>query len=1098
MNLSAIITRYRQDATLKDWAIKLYAQKLKLPAMGVAEALILDALVYNGAEAHLFLMRDEKEALYLLNTWEDLLQAQAQNSQNTATKLWFFPATGESKAGVVKAKPEAEFFRNQSLEALANMAKSLPESGTKSGAKLVIISYPEALLDSIPLIKTFAQQQLKLSLGASNGYQAVLETLQAWDFQQQDFVYAVGTFAVRGGIMDIYPYNTEFPIRLEWDGDEIVRLRYFDLKTQLSKETLSSIIIIGKAGATTQRGNLLDWAKDLDLQLWIRDLPKAKQELGQLSTQGIFQNALVWEHTRPNDTQNNSTLNNSKIPWQIEPLPSFARSLPSLLAHIQNLASAGYKIYICAKDLAKAERLCNLLRQEKADLELYPVVLRLAQGLVDCRLKLAIYTEHGFFKRHYSYAHKEIVTTAKAVGSLQNLNQLQVGDYVTHFDYGLGLFSGLQRVETAHGTEERLRLIYKNNDVLWVGIQSLHKLSKWVAKDADTTPELSVLGASNWARLKERAKAKIKHLAIDLLQLYAERSQKQGYAFNPDTPEQTRFEASFLYEDTPDQEQATKEVKQDMQSSKPMDRLICGDVGFGKTEIAMRAAFKAVQDLKQVVLLAPTTVLVFQHFQNFQKRLEGFGVNIDYLSRLKTAKAKTQTLKNLATHKTDIIIGTQALLGKDVKFADLGLLIIDEEQKFGVAAKERLRSIKQNIDCLTLSATPIPRTLQFSLMGIRDISLMKTPPKDRQPVITTIQEFDSDYIRSAILRELERGGQVFFIHNRVQDLEYIFRLLSELLPQASLTYTHGQMEAEELEERLLGFVNHEYDILLSTNIIENGIDIPNVNTILVNRAENFGLSDLHQLRGRVGRGGRQAYCHLLVPSMENLSAVARQKLATICAFADLGSGFQIAMKDLDLRGVGNILGAEQSGFLHEIGIEVYQSLLDETLRELNMASDSVPIYIKDPAVELDIPLSISDEYIRSDAERFNFYSQIAVVNKAEEEAKILAILEDRFGPVPAEIHNLFALRRIRILASQGGIEKIILKNGLLKLFFVSKQAFPHFYESSSFQNVIDYASKTQPKYKATLREHQNRLLFFLEGINSIFEIEKVLLALQSL
>lgn len=1082
MNLSDIVTRYRQDATLKDWASKLYAQKLKLPAIGAAEALILDALVYNGAEAHLFLMRDEKDALYLLNTWEDLLQAQAQNSQNTATKLWFFPASGESKAGGVKAKPEAEFFRNQSLEALANMAKS--------GAKQVIISYAEALLDPVPLMHNFGQQQFRLSLGALNSYQEVLETLQAWGFQQQDFVYAVGTFALRGGIMDIYPYNTEFPIRLEWDGDEIVRLRYFDLKTQLSHETLSSIVVMGKSVIATKCGTLLDWAKDLNLQLWIRDLPKAKQELGQLATQAIWQNALVWEHMPKNDTQNNVI-----TPWQIEPLPSFARSLPSLLAHIQNLSSSNYQIYICAKDLAKAERLCNLLRQENADLELYPVVLRLAQGFVDHRLKLAIYTEHGFFKRHYSYQRKEIVTRAQALGTLQNLNQLQVGDYVTHFDYGLGLFSGLQRVETAQGTEERLRLIYKNNDVLWVGIQSLHKLSKWVAKDAETIPELSVLGASNWARLKERAKAKIKHLAIDLLQLYAERSQKQGYAFNPDTPEQARFEASFLYEDTPDQEQATKEVKQDMQSSKPMDRLICGDVGFGKTEIAMRAAFKAVQDLKQVVLLAPTTVLVFQHFQNFQKRLEGFGVNIDYLSRLKTAKAKTQTLKNLATHKTDIIIGTQALLGKDVKFADLGLLIIDEEQKFGVAAKERLRSIKQNIDCLTLSATPIPRTLQFSLMGIRDISLMKTPPKDRQPVITTIQEFDSDYIRSAILRELERGGQVFFIHNRVQDLEYIQRLLTELLPQASLTYTHGQMEAGELEERLLAFVNHEYDILLSTNIIENGIDIPNVNTILVNRAENFGLSDLHQLRGRVGRGGRQAYCHLLVPSMEKLSTVARQKLATICAFADLGSGFQIAMKDLDLRGVGNILGAEQSGFLHEIGIEVYQSLLDETLRELNMASDSVPIYIKDPAVELDIPLSISDEYIRSDAERFNFYSQIAGVNKAEEEAKILAMLEDRFGPVPAEIHNLFALRRIRILASQGGIEKIILKNGLLKLLFVSKQAFPHFYESASFQNVIDYASKTQPKYKATLREHQNRLLFSLEGINSIFEIEGVLRAL---
>lgn len=1087
MQLSDISSCYRQNLKLKQWAHKIFKQNCDkiaiLPENIGAETWILDSLVYwsEVCDWHLFLLRNESEALFLLNLWEDIVK----NNGNVGPRLLFFPANYTHSFKEKMLKPEAGFFRNQTLEALIG----------SEAMKTVIVSYPEAIMDPVPQLSNFLQAQFKLSLGGNFTYQQILDYLHAWNFKQEDFVSELGTFAIRGGIMDIYPYNTEWPIRLEWDGDTLIRLRYFDIRTQLSKENLSSILIIGKSEGIGKTTSLLNWCRAKEMKLWIRDQVECEAELEQEPTvwadyQSI-NNKVIWGNASKNldDGQN--------LSWSLEPLPGFERNLSNLLKHIQALAKQNYKIHICAKDQDKAQRLCDLLKREEPQLQIYPQALRLPEGFIDHNLQFAFYTEHGFFKRNYNYTRKELITSKNWI-ALQRFDQLQVGDYVTHFDYGLALFSGLQRVENEHGIEERIRLTYKNNDVLWVGIHSLHKLSKWIPKEDNAIPELSALGSNNWARQKQRAKAKIKSLAFDLLKVYAQRSQKKGYAFSVDNLEQARFEAAFPYEDTVDQARATQEAKQDMESSSPMDRLICGDVGFGKTEIAMRLAFKAVQDLKQVALLVPTTVLAFQHYQSFQKRMQGTGINIDYLSRLKSTKARNLTLKNLAEHKVDIIIGTQALLGKEVKFKDLGLLIVDEEQKFGVATKERLRMIKENIDCLTLSATPIPRTLQFSLMGIRDISLMKTPPIDRLPVFTTVQQFDADYIKNAINTELARGGQVFFIHNRVQDLEIMARMISQLVPNASLTYAHGQMEVGQLESRLIAFVNHEYDILVSTNIIENGIDIPNVNTILVNRAENFGLSDLHQLRGRVGRGGRQAYCHLLVPSLANLSAVARQKLSTICSLSEFGSGFQIALKDLDLRGVGNILGAEQSGFLHEIGIEVYQSLLEETLRELNInTSNDTTIYIKDPAVELDLPLHISDQYISSDMERLFWYNRISRISKVEEEAEIVSVLADRFGPVPKELYDLFSLRRIRVMASECGIEKIILKNKLLRLLFVSKQTFPNFYDSDIFEQVLNYAKQLAELQQVILREQQDRLLFSVQNIGSITEIEDIIKPISS-
>ncbi len=739
----------------------------------------------------------------------------------------------------------------------------------------------------------------------------------------------------------------------------------------------------------------------------------------------------------------------------------------------------------------------SIFEDLKSGIQFTPVATSIHEGFIDEDLKMVCYTDHEIFQRYHKYKIKQAYNKSKAI-TLRTLRELQPGDYVTHIDHGVGVFSGLQKIEINGHLQEAVRIFYKDNDILYVNINSLHKISKYTGKDG-SIPKMSKLGSDAWQKLKEKTKTRVKEIAFDLIKLYAARKAQEGFAFSPDTYMQTELEASFIYEDTPDQSKATADVKKDMESSSPMDRLVCGDVGFGKTEVAIRAAFKACIDGKQAAVLVPTTILAFQHYKTFGERLKDFPVTVDYINRFKSVKEKKDTYKKLEEGKVDIIIGTHSILGKEVKFKDLGLLVIDEEQKFGVGHKEKIKTLKTNLDCLTLTATPIPRTLQFSLMGARDLSIMNTPPPNRQPIQTELQIFNEDFIRDAIYYEVERGGQVFYIFNRIQGLKEMTILLQELCPDLSIGFAHGQMEGHELEERILNFIDRKYDVLVCTNIVESGVDIPNVNTIIVQNAHQFGLSDLHQLRGRVGRSNKKAFCYLLAPPLATLPSDARKRLQTLEQHSDLGSGFQIAMRDLDIRGAGNMLGGEQSGFMVEMGFETYQKILDEAIRELKRTSfkdlfkDEIAKQeqeVADCTIDTDLEILIPDLYVESITERLSLYTRLDNCETEEELRSFHKEMEDRFGPVPDEVNDLFDTVRIRRMSVELGFEKLIFKNGQVKFYFINKPDSKYF-ESEIFKNILDYIQK-QTK-QARLR--QNGKLFMLV-INEMGSMKKLLEFIQ--
>jgi transcription-repair coupling factor (superfamily II helicase) len=782
----------------------------------------------------------------------------------------------------------------------------------------------------------------------------------------------------------------------------------------------------------------------------------------------------------------------SIIEFHTRPQPAFNRQFELLIKDLKALEAKKYTLYLFAENPRQLERLHTIFEDLKSAIAFTPVALSIHEGFIDEDLKLACYTDHQIFQRYHKYKVKQAYNKNKAI-TLRTLRELQPGDYVTHIDHGVGVYSGLQKIEANGRIQEAVRIIYRDSDILYVNINSLHKISKYTGKEG-TVPKVNKLGSDAWQKLKEKAKTKVKEIAFDLIKLYAQRKAEKGFAHAPDNYMQTELEASFIYEDTPDQSKASADVKKDMELPSPMDRLVCGDVGFGKTEIAVRAAFKTCCDSKQAAVLVPTTILAFQHYKTFSDRLKDFPVKVDYINRFKSTKERKETLQKLEKGEIDIIIGTHALLGKDVKYKDLGLLVIDEEQKFGVAHKEKIKTLRTHVDCLTLTATPIPRTLQFSLMGARDLSIINTPPPNRQPIQTELLAYNEDFIRDAIYYETERGGQVFFIYNRVQGLAEMTSIIQALCPDLSIGYAHGQMEGNELEDHILGFIERRYDVLVCTNIVESGVDIPNVNTIIVNNAHHFGLSDLHQLRGRVGRGNKKAFCYLLTPSLATLPSDSRKRLQTLEQHSDLGSGFQIAMRDLDIRGAGNMLGGEQSGFMVDIGFETYQKILDESIKELkrtefrDLFKDEIAKqedYVQDCTIDTDLEILIPDSYVESITERLSLYTRLDNCDSEAELMEFHAELIDRFGPIPPQVEDLFDTVRIRKLAVSLGFEKLILKDDTLRCYFINRPDSPYF-ESEVFKRILDYLQKQTNK--ARLKQAGKHFLLVVDHTRTMADI----------
>ena len=784
------------------------------------------------------------------------------------------------------------------------------------------------------------------------------------------------------------------------------------------------------------------------------------------------------------------------IEFHIKAQPAFNRQFDLLIRDLKSWETKKYTIYLFAENPRQLERLHTIFEDLKAEIQFTPIPISIYGGFIDDDLKIVCYTDHQLFQRYHKYKVKQAYNKNKAI-TLRTLRELQPGDYVTHIDHGVGVYSGLQKIEANGRLQEAVRIIYRDSDILYVNINSLHKISKYTGKEG-TVPKVNKLGSDVWQKLKEKTKNKVKEIAFDLIKLYAQRKAQQGFAHSPDNYMQTELEASFIYEDTPDQSKATADVKKDMQSPSPMDRLVCGDVGFGKTEVAIRAAFKTCCDSKQAAILVPTTILAFQHYKTFSERLKDFPVKVDYINRFKSAKEKKETLKRVEEGKVDILIGTHAILSKDVKFQNLGLLVIDEEQKFGVAHKEKIKTLRTHVDCLTLTATPIPRTLQFSLMGARDLSIMNTPPPNRQPIQTELHGYNEDFIRDAIYYETERGGQVFFIYNRVQGLAEMSAIIQGLCPDLSIGYAHGQMEGNELEERILDFIDKKYDVLVCTNIVESGVDIPNVNTIIVNNAHHFGLSDLHQLRGRVGRSNKKAFCYLLAPSLATLPTDSRKRLQTLEQHSDLGSGFQIAMRDLDIRGAGNMLGGEQSGFIAEIGFETYQKILDEAIRELKRTDfkdlfkeeiSKKDDFVQDCTIDTDLEILIPDSYVESVTERLSLYTRLDNCDSEPELQEFHKDMIDRFGPIPDRVEDLFDTVRVRALAVTLGFEKMILKEEHLRCYFINRPDSPYF-ESDTFRQILEYIQKHTNKAK--LKQAGKLFLLVVDDIKSMRELLKFL------
>lgn len=980
-----------------------------------------------------------------------------------------------------------------------------------------VVTYPEALAEKVASRDTIDTHTLHLATGGTADLAETAKWLRTNGFQEVDYVYDPGHFAVRGSILDIYGYSSEEPFRIDFFGDEIESIRAFNIETQLSERKLDSIAVTSNV-AQQSSGSLLTYLKD-NSPIWVRDADYTVERIKAIAADSFSDSALIADEgdseamkqvidpeefatalsrhrlvhfTAAADNPDGESA--TAIGFGCTPQGIYHKNFDLISDSFAKFLADGYKIYILSDSEKQIERLRAIFEDRGDDIRFTPVISTIHEGFVDHATKTCVFTDHQIFDRFHKYNLKsDRARSGKLALSLKELGQIETGDYIVHVDHGVGKFGGLIRTEVNGRMQEMIKLIYLNNDILLVSIHSLHKLSKYRGKEG-VEPRINRLGSGAWGKMKDRTKSKLKDIARDLIKLYAARKDEQGFAYSPDSYLQQELEASFIYEDTPDQLTATQAVKSDMESPRPMDRLICGDVGFGKTEVAIRAAFKAATDNKQTAVLVPTTVLAYQHFNTFKERLKEFPVRVDYISRARSAKDVKQILADVAEGKIDILIGTHKLIGKDVKFKDLGLLIVDEEQKFGVAVKEKLKHLKVNVDTLTMSATPIPRTLQFSLMGARDLSAITTPPANRYPIVTSINALNDDIVTEAVNFEMSRNGQVFVINPRIEGLYDLENMIKRLVPDARTIVAHGQMPPDKLEKAIIDFANHDYDVLLATTIVESGIDMPNVNTIIINNAQNFGLSELHQLRGRVGRSSRKAFCYLLVPPHLPLTPVARRRLQAIESFSELGSGIHIAMQDLDIRGAGNLLGAEQSGFIADLGYETYQRILKEAVTELKNEefADTLTAddgsgeeeFVADCTVESDMELLLPPDYVPQESERISLYKELDGIERELDLQKFKMNLEDRFGKIPKETAELLRIPRLRYLARRLGIEKIMLKMGQMYMYFVddSNQAY---YRSPMFGRILNYM-QAHPR-RCRIREKNGRRSIVISDVPTVEE-----------
>ena len=1019
---------------------------------------------------HLVVLPDKETAEYCTSDLYNLIEGD---------KVFFLPESGKNV--------ERSNYKS-SLAVQRTAAIGAVMSWKKDELKLVV-SYPEALEERVPSARSIKDSVLKIKAGQEISHDSIVEILSRNGFEKVDFVSAPGQYAIRGSIVDIFSYSWNYPYRISFWGNEVEKINIFDCNTQLSvseekeMEVISDIMSSGESS----EASIFDLLPE-SAMLWL-DSSDMYRERDFFSLAEKFRAVFI-------DTPL-SVSTDDEIKFGISPQPSFNKNFELLTEDIRNRLENGYKVLIYGDKTSQLDRIKSILSQNGGLIPEFVAGKTIHQGFVDSENKVCCYSDHEIFDRFQRVSIRRSVEKSEQL-TINDLNSFNIGDYVVHIDHGVGIFGGLVRMRDDKGrVHEVVKITYKDGDVVFVSVHALNKISRFRSKDGEP-PRINKLGSKTWSTLKSNAKSKVKDIAKELIQLYAKRRASKGFAFSADTYLQEELESSFMYEDTPDQESATIAVKRDMEDDCPMDRLVCGDVGFGKTEIAIRAAFKAVADSKQVAVLVPTTILALQHYNTFRMRLQNLPCNIDYVSRLRTAKEVSQIKERLKSGEIDVLIGTHKILGKDFGFKDLGLLIIDEEQKFGVSAKEKLRALKASVDTLTLTATPIPRTLQFSLLGARDLSIINTPPPNRIPVQTEIILFDEKEIKGIINYELNRGGQLFFLHNRVEELNSIYEILHRLVPDMKICIAHGQMESRHLENIMLDFMRGDYDMMLCTTLIENGLDIPNANTIIINQAQNFGLSDLHQLRGRVGRSNKKAFCYLIVPPLASITDEARRRLKAIEEFSDLGSGFNIAMQDLDIRGAGNLLGAEQSGFITEMGFETYQKILSEAMEELGVETGTVPRsdrgrYVTDCTVETDQPALIPDDYIDITAEKIRIYRAIDSMNSDKETDNYAKRLADRFGKLPEELDNLFYVVKIRNAGARLGFEKIIIKNGLLIAFFVSNPMSPY-YKSDTFASVMEKIASCQGSIE--LKQNENKLKILSSNVVSLKQAYGILSRLR--
>ena len=1057
---------------------------------------------------HIVVLNDAEEAAYFFNSIESVTEAM---------DLFYFPSSFKTPHNFNFLNPSHVMLRTEALTKIS-----------MGGNKKIIVTYPEALFEKVILPKTLQKNIIQIKTNDSIDLNAMMQQFIDYGFERTDFVYEPGQFALRGGIFDIYSFGNEKPYRIELFGEEVDSIRLFDPATQLSERKLLQVNIIPNVTTQfedTEKIPLIEFMNSNTI-LWMKDWNVIKQRgmdqwesLNDFLTHTVNNKPIELgdahvKHTQLDDfdTVENaeaSLLNSTIIEWGFQAnickevmqfntqvQPSFNRQFQLLIANLQELEKKGYALFIFAEQAKQLERLHAIFTDLKTEIQFTPVVKNIHEGFIDHNHKIVCYTDHQIFQRYHKYKVKQAYSKSKAI-TLRTLSDMQPGDYVTHIDHGVGVYSGLQKIDVNGLMQEAVRIIYKDSDILYVNINSLHKISKYTGKEG-APPKINKLGSDAWVKLKDKTKAKVKEIAFDLIKLYAQRKAQAGFAFTPDNYMQYELEASFIYEETLDQAKAIADVKKDMETPSPMDRLVCGDVGFGKTEVAVRAAFKAAIDGKQVALLVPTTILAFQHYKTFVDRLKDFPITVDYLNRFKSAAQKKETIEKVKQGKVDILVGTHGILGKDVVFKDLGLMIIDEEQKFGVGHKEKLKTLRATVDCLTLTATPIPRTLHFSLMGARDLSIINTPPANRQPIHTEVQVFNEDAIREAIYYEAERGGQVFFIHNRVQGLSEMCAIIQRLCPDLSIGFAHGQLEGHQLEEKILDFIEKRYDVLVCTNIVESGVDIANVNTIIINNAHQFGLSDLHQLRGRVGRSNKKAFCYLLAPPISTLPDDSRKRLQTLEQFSELGSGFQIAMRDLDIRGAGNLLGGEQSGFMVEIGFEMYQKILAEAVRELKRSDfkelfqeeiSKQDDYVQDCTIDTDLEIMIPDIYVESIGERLSLYTRLDQSENDEELDLLHGEMVDRFGPMPKSVEDLFTTVKCRRIAIALGFEKMTLKDETVRCFFINRPDAPYF-ESDTFKQLLLFAQTAMNT--AHFKQAGKNFILIIKDIKGMSECYRLL------